>query len=712
MNDLILEHKEFILRLGEDATVKSLIHKATGEECLDPSCSRKLFSLTQDRPFNNEIKLAYCNKRTTFEANRLRREGNRLIVGFDKVLFEAVVELTFTDSYLSFTLFDYVIPPAAFRDLCMTPPPVTEFRLCTLPLKQRKNFGQWLNVMWDEKVAVNLLATSPCERIDSEKTPAGRILTADAVRGIKLLQSTVSLIVTAPETLLDRIEALEEDYQLPKGVKARRGEYINSSAYWVRDLCPENLEEHLSYCKAAGLKLMLIYYKSLFVEERGYRHCGDYVLQECYGGAKGLKQMLDVIKANGIRPGIHFLHSHIGIKSSYVTPVADPRLNKTMPFTLSRDLSETDTTLYVDRSPAFAPMHPETRVLQFDGELIRYSHFTDEPPYRFEGLERGHWDTRPASHKAGTVGGVSDVSEYGATSIYVDQHTDLQDEVGQKLADVYNLGFEFVYYDGSEGVNVPYEYHVPNAQYRVYRLFEKEPLFCEGAAKSHFGWHILSGGNAFDMDDKNLVPTEDMLKPMIAKFPLQQAPHTAKDFTRLNFGWWDYFADNQPDSAEYGSSRAAGWDCPVILKGVLENLKKNPRTPDVLEAMKRWEEARSQKLFSSEEKEALKDPDKEHHLLRRRDGSLKLVEIFPVNAPEGIKAFVFSFNQQSYALLWHKTASVRGKLKGDFEAVEEFAEAPLAVEEGSFLLAGRSYLRSPLPLEQLRALLEKMEICE
>ncbi|MBE6591916.1 MAG: hypothetical protein E7646_07725 [Ruminococcaceae bacterium] len=703
MNVITIENKDFLLKIRSDGSAESLIHKATGRECLDLSTPSKLFSITQDRPFNNEIKLAYCNKRTEFEATSVRRDGDKLIIGFDKVLFQAVVTLKITDSYVSFTLSDYIIPECAFRDLCMTPPPITEFRLMKLNLKKLKNFGQWLNVMWDDQVAVNLLATSPYERIDSEKTPSGRALTADAVRGIKLLGAGTALIVSSPDTLLDRIDALEKDYGLPKGVEARRGKYINTSSYWVRDLNPSNLDRHIAYCKAAGMKLMLIYYKSIFVEERGYRHCGDYFLQDCYNGTEGLKAMLDKIRAAGIKPGIHFLHSHIGIKTAYVTPKADPRLNKTILFTLTKDLDEKDDVIYVDRSPEFAPMHPQTRVLHFDNELISYESYTTTPPYRFEGCKRGHWDTEPQAHKAGTVGGISDVSEYGATSIYIDQNTDLQDEVGKKLADVYNLGFEFVYYDGSEGVNVPYEFHVPNAQYRVYKLFEKEPLFCEGAAKSHFGWHILSGGNAFDMDDKNLVPTEEMLKPMIAKFPLNQAPHTAKDFTRLNFGWWDYFKDNQPDSFEYGTCRAASWGCPVIMKGVLEAMDANPRTADVLETMKRWEQAREQSLFTDEQMLAMRDPDREFHLLRLKDGSLKLTEYFPVtDARSALRAFVFTEGGYSYAVMWHRTDKGILKLSiPDARLLDSIDGEETAICENGFILENRVYLKTSLSKEEL-----------
>ena len=61
------------LVLGGDARAKSLVVKATGEELLDVTEDIPAFAVVQDRPFNNEIKLAYPNARTTYPANRLRR---------------------------------------------------------------------------------------------------------------------------------------------------------------------------------------------------------------------------------------------------------------------------------------------------------------------------------------------------------------------------------------------------------------------------------------------------------------------------------------------------------------------------------------------------------------------------------------------------------------------------------------------------------------
>ena len=121
---------------------ESLIYKANGEELLAKGEEIPLFSVTQLRPFNNEVKLAYMNKRTTFEANRISVDGNKIIIGFEIIPYEAVVTVDVKDEYMTFTLSDFIVPYDIYDGLCMDLPPVEEFRILQLPIKNRENFGQ------------------------------------------------------------------------------------------------------------------------------------------------------------------------------------------------------------------------------------------------------------------------------------------------------------------------------------------------------------------------------------------------------------------------------------------------------------------------------------------------------------------------------------------------------------------------------------------
>ena len=68
MKDIILENDLFRLTVGEDAIVKSLIHKKSGIECIQKDVHFPLATVTQDRLYNNELKLAYPTQETVFPA--------------------------------------------------------------------------------------------------------------------------------------------------------------------------------------------------------------------------------------------------------------------------------------------------------------------------------------------------------------------------------------------------------------------------------------------------------------------------------------------------------------------------------------------------------------------------------------------------------------------------------------------------------------------
>ncbi len=651
MQDIVLENDIFRLTLSEDAIASSLILKETGEELLAPDNDLPFFSVTQERPYNNEVKLKHMNKETTFPAKCVRMEEGKLIVGFDIAPYEAVVAVKIAPAYIAFSLEGFRTRTCHYLDVLIDMPPALSLRLCNLPVKEKKYFGEWLNVAWDEESAVCVMATCAHTEIDAEKRRDVRVLTADAHRDIKMEGCGTALIAAPQADFLDAVARVEEDYDLPRGVASRRDtEHINASIYWSSRITPETVDEHIAYAKRAGFRMMLLYYTCIFKEEGVGGLCGDYDLRDEYtGDFENLRVMLTKIKAAGITPGLHFLHTYIGLKSRYVTPIADHRLHLKRHLTLAKPLGADDTEIVVVQNPIACPKaHAHTRALQFGGELITYESYTTEPPYTFKGCVRGAFNTVVTPHERGQIGGVPEISEFGFQSVYLDQNSDLQDEVAAKLARAYDCGFEFVYFDGSEGTHAPFAFHVANAQYRVYRALGKAPLFCEGAAKTHFGWHMLSGANAFD------VFKTDIFKEMIDMHPVHEAPLMQRNFTRVNFGWWAYYEDTRPDIYEYGMSRAAAWDCPATMQAKIEQFEKNPRTDDNLEVIRRWEDVRAKGWLTEAQKEMMRSRD-EHILLINEQGEYELVPYKQVEGtPENLFVFTFVRKGKSYAVYWYQ----------------------------------------------------------
>jgi hypothetical protein len=285
----------------------------------------------------------------------------------------------------------------------------------------------------------------------------------------------------------------------------------------------------------------------------------------------------------------------------------------------------------------------------------------------------------------------------------------MQEEVSQKIADVYNLGFEFAYFDGSEGTNAPFEFHVPNAQYRMYKLFDKAPIFSEGAAKSHFSWHMITGGNAFDMF------TYDVFKKMIVKFPFREAEMMQADYTRVNFGWWALRNDAQPDLFEFGMSRAAAWNCPTTISD--KGFKENPRLDDIWEVVRRWEDVRTSGWLTEEQKMQLRDPKQEHILLINEKGKYELLPYEQIECGcEEVSAFIFSRAGKAYVVCWHKSGSGKLQLAIDAPVLyeEELGKAcsALVVKDGNVVIdvENRRYLSAAIPLDDMKNVFKKAKL--
>ena len=680
--DIVLENSSLRLVIGADACAKSLTVKGGGEELLDASERIALFSTTQERPFNNEIKLAWPNKRTTYQANRIRREGDELIVGFEIAPYEAVVGFSLGDGYIAFTLKRFnCVAELQYEGLRMDVPPVASFRLVQLPAVRRKNLGDWLNVTWDDRGAAAVVGADPYALIDHERRNGFELLNADLLRGLELKGGKAAIVAGAgPDDFLAAMETFERDFGLPHGVESRRNPLLNASIYWTGRIGPSDVDRHIELAKKGGFRLMLIYYTAMTKAPGGYAQLGDYDWNDDYpNGLEDLRTVLSKIRAAGILPGFHTLQTHIGKDSRYVTPVADPRLNLTRRFTLARPIAAEGEPgeIEVLENPVDAPMHKDVRVLKFGGELFRYAAYTDKPPYRFTGVTRGYWKTTAAAHPRGEIGGVLDVSEFAAISCYLDQKTDLQDEVAKKIAKIYDAGMGFCYFDGSEGVDPPCGVNVSLAQYRVVRAFAKPPLFTEGAAKSHFGWHLQAGANAFD-----IFPPE-IFKKMIAVHPQAEAPIMHQNFTRLDFGWWGLYQPGQqvllkdrlpyktcatigtqPDMWEFGTSRAAAWNCPATVMLDPDSMAKHPRGDDLLEVMRRWEDVRARGLLNQkpEWRAALKSPTQEYHLYAVEGSEYELhpIEMLPTpaKAPDA-RAFIFERGGSRMIAYWHTHGSAK-----------------------------------------------------
>lgn len=632
--DVRVESGKFTLMIGDDAVPKLLVVKATGEEMLAPARGRPLFSVTQERPFNNEVKLSHQNSRTTYRANSVIREGDVLVVGFEQARYSALVRVKETPDYAAFTLEGFRDARSAYANLKLDCPPVAEFRLLELPVKRRARMGGWLNVMWDDSNAVAVIASSVFELVSHEVRDDGALLVADASADVKVEGTTAILVASETRRFLDCIDRAEVDWGMPRGVASRRSKEIRQSTLSTF-VCPSNVDEVIAFARQGGFRNVMLNYKSIVKSGPSWCLCGDYDFREEYpNGYDDLRAVLARLKAAGLTPGMHFLATHIGMCSRYVSPVADHRLGLKRRYTLADELKAGQTRLFVEEDPSKAPKFAQLRVLRFGGELMCYTQFGAERPYSFSGLVRGAFGTRVTDHPKGEIGGVLDVSEYGGTnnmgSCYLDQDTSLADEIAEKIARLANCGMEFVYMDGSEGVKAPYGHYVALAQKRVWDRIVPAPKFGEGAAKAHFSWHMLSAANAYDQFAPHVFERNTAI------YPVEGAKLMANDFSQVDFGWWGIVPPypgvhdgTRPEMWEWGFKLAVGYDAPVTVQTRGYKALKADGIPidELLAVSKRWLDAREKGFFTPEKKARLRDTSVRHSLVVNACGEYELREL-------------------------------------------------------------------------------------
>jgi hypothetical protein len=163
---------------------------------------------------------------------------------------------------------------------------------------------------------------------------------------------------------------------------------------------------------------------------------------------------------------------------------------------------------------------------------------------------------------------------------------------------------------------------------------------------------------------------------------------------------------------EFGTSRAAAWDCPVTVMEKLEAFKTHPRTADILEVMRRWEDVRAKKWLTEEQKLALQDLEQEHILLINESGEYELVAYDQITGAAGgskdISAFIFERKGERCVVFWHTSGSGKLALPLEKTAVKlqkELGGASLRVSSGKGVttvpVGDRCYLSSSLSREKL-----------
>ena len=622
-----METRYLRLVIGEDATVRSLVAKRSGSEYV---------RIADPKP----IAVVYCQRRV-FPATGATLANDKLTLAFAGADVRATCAVKQTGDYLAIELSR------------LEGQPIDRIDLVQLHVKRLPYLGTWINVAYDDGFGICLCAGNIRTNAGMSIQKDHAVMRATAEKQIALEGATAILFGCSEprNNFLDVMETVERDFDMPSGAAHRRSPIQQYSYLWASPT-PRDVHEYIKWAKRGGFRMILFSYTSFS------RGVGHFAWSSRYpNGMDDLKKVTDAIRAAGLKLGLH-IHYNKALKGdAYVTPVPDDRLHKVRSFTLAAAVDPKADTIPVNENPKGCTLDDRRRILKAGTELIAYDAYTTEPPFQFSGCGRGHLNTTAAAHEAGNELSLLDVDTW-PIFVRFDQNTDIQDETAARIAAIYRETgpYDMVYFDGAEDVHAPFWFHCANAQQRVFRHFQPAPPVCEAAATTHFSWHMISRGNAYD----SVAP--DQMKDFCRKAPCRGAASRAPNFSRVNFGWLHGFGRSKnnyigPDVLEFVLSRGAAWDCPFSMTVNPAQLAANPRTEDCFDVIKLWEDARIENRLTDEERDALKDLDQEHHLMVNDQGNHELVKIDKVtNVADGVfKAYCFqrsSDPNSTYVLIW------------------------------------------------------------
>ena len=289
------------------------------------------------------------------------------------------------------------------------------------------------------------------------------------------------------------------------------------------------------------------------------------------GGFDEMKSVVDKVHAAGMTAGIHTLSGSIDPEfDPWVRPVPRKDLLSVVSYTLAKDLGTDDAELVVNELPSdhhdlVYTYFSSGNTLRIGDELIDYTGVSREKPYRFTGLKRGAFGTRPASHPSGAR---CDYLRQRYLAFYPDPDTPLVHELAFCISNAYTRGgFDQIYLDGSEGSGTRY---ATDATRRT--LFSavdqsRGPVLVEASCQGPHNWWFHSRFGARDIPylgakrfhDRHIRDVRE--NGMMANFLSPQ------------LGWWsprapaDGMRGHFVDEMEYFIGKNAGWDAPAAVLG-------------------------------------------------------------------------------------------------------------------------------------------------
>lgn len=311
---------------------------------------------------------------------------------------------------------------------------------------------------------------------------------------------------------------------------------------------------------------------------------------------------------------------------------------------LARDISDTDTMIYVDDPTHLNEIgswegHVKSlNIIKIGKELIHYLGVSDTKPYRLLNVTRGYWKTKATTHAAkDTLYKLQVTIDYGYDGLI--PNIQLQDKIAAYYADICFInGLGYYDFDGQE-----FLFNNGHGYYSAKRFFGKmfeqakkhgiADIRFTGATLSEGSWHYQSiwnvggGKNLYDAETREWGSTTSQGKDL-------------RDVCQANYfpvgmgGNFPITEKSTVEEYEHIQAMAVGTGATYSLKLNQEKVEACPQKDAIFKVIRTWENARAANAFPLWVKKHLVDPtqsfrleetDKDHWNLYRinKDGSGK-----------------------------------------------------------------------------------------
>lgn len=435
-----------------------------------------------------------------------------------------------------------------------------------------------------------------------------------------VIGSKLAIFGVAAPDVLSTISTIEVKENLPHpmidgvwGKQTRK----STESYLIMSFGENNLQDALTLTQQAGLNYL--YHEGPFDTWGHFKLNG----KQFPNNWNSLKACVEKAKEKNIKLGVHTLSNFITTNDPYVTPIPDARLAKVGYSLVAEKIDETAKEISIKDAGFFNQFENNTlKAAVIGNEIIRYRSVSTSAPWKLLNCQRGAFNTRAASHMVNDS--IAKLMDH-PYQVFLGNH-ELDQEIAKTIARLFNeTGLTQISFDGlegcwSEGMGDYGKQLFTKTWFDNLKPELKGKVINDASNPGHYFWHIYTRMNWGE--------------PWYAGFRESQLQLRLKNqqFYRRNLmpsmlGWFSLKAETSLEDIEWMLARGAGFDAGFGLATSIEALNKNGRKNEILAAIKSWEHARQQGLFTTLQKQKMQDTRNEFHLTDSR-GKYNLIEVY------------------------------------------------------------------------------------